>query len=162
MAQSIDLTKLSNELTYHRYMINHKQVAGLFKDITIPEYIALQNISHSISGKADDKQRTYLKDIADELEISIPQAPKTVRKLCDRGLVSWEHDGNGSDGTYVTITESGTVFMEKQQDILKNYYSRVIKTFGEEKLNSLLRLMKELETAMDCELNGKGDIVSDG
>ena len=162
MAQKKNLTQLSNELTYHRYMMNHKHVAGLFKDITIPEYIALQHIARSISGNGNNLARTYLKDIAEELEISIAQASRTVRNRRDRGLVSWEHDGNGSDGTYVTITASGMLLMEKQQGIIKNYYSRVIKTFGEDRLNSLLQLMTELENAMECELNSKGDVVNDG
>lgn len=155
-----DITQLSNELTYHRYMINHKQAERLFENISMSEYIALHNISESVSAK-DGSGKTYLKDIADGLQISIPQASKMIGKLRDRGLVSWEHDGNGSDGTYVTVTESGMSLMEKQQNILKSYYGRVIENYGEEKLVLLLRMMKELEDAMDYELNGKEENLND-
>lgn len=153
MTHKKGLIQLSNELTYHRYMISHKQAEGLFKCLTVPEYIVLQHISHSIIGKNNDENRVYLKDIAEELGMAIPKASKMVRKLNDKGLVTWEHDGNGSDGTYVIITQSGMTLMNEQQNILKNYYSRVINDFGEEKLVTLLQMMKDLEIAMDLELN---------
>lgn len=159
MTEKNDITKLSNELTYHRYMINQKQVASLFEDISIPQYIALHSIAKSISDKEIEK--TYLKDIADELEIPISNVSKMIAELRERGLVLWEHEGNGSEGTYVTITESGIRLMNQQQTILKNYYSRVIEKFGEDKLVLLLKLMKELEDAMDYELSDKGENLND-
>ena len=44
---------LSSELTYHRYMFNQVQVTGLFKEVSVPEYIALHLISGSISQKGN-------------------------------------------------------------------------------------------------------------
>ena len=40
-----DITKLSNELTYRRYIMNKDQIRKLFKELTLSEYIALHNIS---------------------------------------------------------------------------------------------------------------------
>lgn len=151
-----NITELSNELTYHRYMLNQGQVHSLFKDISIQEYIALHNISLSISEKNDDSGRTYLKDIADELRLSIPQASKMIGGLRDKGLVSWAHDGNGSEGTYIIITESGLGLMHRQETFLKDYYGRVAEKFGEENLITLIGLMQQLEEAMDSELR-EGD-----
>ena len=152
-----NITELSNELTYHRYMLGQGQVQNLFQDIAIPEYIALHRISHSINAKNDCTDRTYLKDIADELRLTVPKASKMVGSLRDKGLVSWSHDGNGSEGTYITITDSGIRLMEKQEAFLKEYYSRVIEKFGEKKLVALFSLMEELESVMDKELNEKGE-----
>ena len=156
-----NLTELSHELTYHRYMLNQGQVQSLFKDISIPEYIALHRISHSINEKNDGTDRTYLKDIADELRLTISKASKMVGNLRDKGLVSWSHDGNGSDGTYITITDSDIRLMEKQEGFLKDYYGRVTEKFGKDNMSTLLQLMIELEKVMDSELNGKGDESSD-
>ena len=50
--------------------------------------------------------------------------------LKNRGLVIWSHDGDGSEGTYLTVTETGLKLMDKQEDKLKNYYERVINRFG--------------------------------
>lgn len=79
-----------------------------------------------------------------------------IGALRDKGLISWGHDGNGSDGTYVSVTESGVGLVERQEAVLKNYYRRVIEKFGEKKLVALFSLMEELESVMDRELNEKG------
>lgn len=146
-----DIAKLANELTYHRYMINQKQAQTLFKDMTISEYIALHSLIGSLSEE-DGTGRVYLKDIADRLGISITAASKMAAELRDKGMVLWEHDGNGSEGTYLTVTESGIKLIEKQQDILKHYYGKIIDSFGEDNLNLLLQLMEKLENVIDDEL----------
>jgi DNA-binding MarR family transcriptional regulator len=158
-----DLTELSSELTYHRYIFNQGQMAGLFGDISVPEYIALYRISHAIAQSEDGRQRTYLKEIAEALNLSVPKTSQVVSALRDKGLISWRHDGNGRDGTYVTMTASGERLMEKQEAALKNYYGQIIEKFGEDKLITLFELMKELENVMGLELNEKGEVeVKDG
>ena len=86
------------------------------------------------------------------MQLSMRQTSKMVGDLRDRGLVTWSHDGNGKDGTYVTITESGKQLLEKQETIVKEFYGRVIDSFGKENLIHLLHQMKELETVMTCEI----------
>lgn len=86
------------------------------------------------------------------MQISIRQTSKIITDLRDRGLVQWAHDGNGSDGTYVIITDSGKELMDRQEKMLKEYYGRVIDKFGIKKMIQLLQMMKELETVMSTEL----------
>ena len=73
----------------------------------------------------------------------------------------WSHDGNGSEGTYVTITESGKKLLKNQEQILRDYYGKVIEKYGKENLIQLLRLMKELETVMSSELERMEDACED-
>lgn len=153
---------LSSELTYHRYMFNQVQVTGLFKEVSVPEYIALHLISGSISQKGNGTEKTYLKEIADELHLPISKTSKIIGALRDKGMISWGHDGNGKDGTYVTLTESGSAWMERQERTLKDYYGRVIEKFGEEKLITLFGLMKELENVMDAELDQESEEENGG
>lgn len=40
-----DIAMLSNELTYRRYMMNKGKIRDFFKEMSIPEYIALHNIA---------------------------------------------------------------------------------------------------------------------
>lgn len=75
-----------------------------------------------------------------------------IRGLRDRGLVSWSHDGDGSEGTYITVTESGLGLIERQEAVLKDYYRRVIEKFGAENMIAFLNQMKSLEEIMDAEL----------
>lgn len=76
------------------------------------------------------------------------QTSKMIGDMRDRGLLIWSHDGNGSEGTYVTITPAGEEKLQEQEAVLKKFYGSVIESFGTEKLIQLLQLMQELETTM--------------
>ncbi len=75
-----------------------------------------------------------------------------IGKLRDQGFVLWSHDGNGSEGTYVTITEEGRKLMQGQKKMLNEYHGRVIQKYGVENLIQLLQMMKQLETVMSTEI----------
>lgn len=157
-----DVVKLSNELTYQRHLFNREYRRDFFMKMSIPEYIALQYIdmeekSNIYSG------RTYLKDLSDKLQMTMRQVSKMVEKLQDAGYVVWSHDGNGSEGTYVTITESGQSMLKNQEDTLKTYYGKVFEKFGRDNLIQLLQLMKQFETVMSSEMEKlEGDKNDDG
>lgn len=152
-----DVTMLAYELTYHRYLLNKGKAQNLFHELTIQEYIALHMITQGKHKDDFTPEKIYLRDLSERLEVTIHQASNMVRKLKDRGLVSWSHDGDGSEGTYVTITESGLSSMLRQEAILDDYYGRVIEKFGRENLIALMSQIDELEKIMDNEFNEKGD-----
>lgn len=147
-----ELERLSHELTYQRYMMDRGKVRSLFKDIRIPEYIALYSIAQSGENSSIYGGRTYLKELSEKMEQSMRQTSNMVGDLRDRGLVTWSHDGNGKEGTYVTITENGRKLLEDKEEVVKKFYGRVIESFGKEHLIRLLHQMKELETVMTCEI----------
>lgn len=147
-----DITQLSNELTYRRYLMNKGQMYKVFKKMSIPEYIALHNIA--VDSEISDiySGKTYLKELSEKMQLTIHQTSKLIGQLRDRGLVLWSHDGDGSEGTYVTITETGEQVLSEQEEILKEYYGKVIEKYGRENLIQLLQMMKQLETVMSSEI----------
>ena len=160
MPEKTDIIKLSNELTYQRHLFNREYRKDIFMKISIPEYIALQYIAMEEASNIYSG-RTYLKDLANKLQMTMRQVSKMVEKLRDAGYVVWSHDGNGSQGTYVTITETGQSMLKSQEEILKKYYGRVIEKFGEDNLIQLLQLMKQLETVMSSEMENLEVDVND-
>ncbi len=146
-----EIGKLSHELTYHKYLFNNDKILSFLKKLSIPEYLALHLIQET--ELADDiyAGRTYLKDIADKMQRTIRQSSRMVKALQERGLVSWSHDGDGSEGTYVTITDTGRRMLEEEETALKQYYGKVITSYGKENLIQLLQLMKQLETVISTE-----------
>lgn len=147
-----EVVELSNELTYRHYLMDKGIIHELFQEMTIPEYIALHMIVLESESTVIYGGRTYLKELSEKMQLTIRQTSKMVGELRDRGLILWSHDGNGSEGTYVTITEMGRRLLEEQAQILKKYYGKVIGKFGKENLIKLLQLMKQLETVMSSEI----------
>lgn len=156
MYQKIDVLPLSYELTYHRYLLNRGKAAGLFTELSISEYIALHIITGNSPVQAVDGHKTYLRELADRMQASIHKVSSMVSKLKSRGLVLWSHDGSGEEGTYVIVTPSGLRAMERQEQILKEFYAQVIDQYGAARLIALLQEMKELEQVMDCVYTKEG------
>ena len=152
-----EIADLSNELTYRRYIMNKERMRTIFREMKLAEYVALHSIS-VIGGTSEIYGgRTYLNELAAKMQLTMRQTSKMVGELQDRGLLHWSHDGNGSEGTYVTITELGQELLERQETMLKNYYGRVIEKYGKENLILLLQMMKQLESVMSSELEGGQD-----
>ena len=152
-----DVTMLAYELTYHRYLMNKGKAQNLFRDLTVQEYITLHRITGGARKKDIQAEKIYLTELSEQLDVSIHQASKMAHALKERGLAEWSHDGNGSDGTYITITESGISLTQRQEKILEDYYSRVIAKFGHDNLVALLSQMDALEKIMDEEFRTQGD-----
>lgn len=150
-----DITNLSNELTYRKYIMNKDQIRKLFQEISVPEYIILYKLSTTDETSENYSGKIYLKELAEKMQLTINQTSKMVGNLRDRGLLSWSHDGNGSEGTYVAITETGRKLFQKQEDVLEKFYGRVIEKYGKENLILLLQLMKELEDVISSEMEEK-------
>lgn len=148
---SSDILALTHEITYRRYLMNKGKIKELFEKLSIPEYIALYNIDMERELSSIYGEKTYLKDLSEKMELSMRKTSRMIGNLRDRGLLLWSHDGNGSEGTYVIITDSGKKLLKEQEEVLRKFYGNVIDKFGKEKLIQLLQLMKELDTIMCSE-----------
>ena len=152
-----ELKKLSNELTYRRYLMGKGKIQELFQKMTLQEYIALYTIASEEEETPEKKGRIYLRELSEKLQLTTRQTSRLMETLRDRGLVLWSYDGNGSEGTYVTITETGKQLYLEQESILKECYGKVIAKFGKDNLILLLKLMKQLDTLMYEEIKEMGE-----
>ena len=145
---NVDVLKLGNELTTRRYLFNKVQVS---KVLSASDYIALRIIMDTEKSEDIYEGKTYLKDISEKMQLSIRQTSRMIGGLKERGLINWSHDGNGSEGTYVTITTGGRELFRQQETVVKEFYGKVIEKFGADNMVQLLNLMKQLETLMKSE-----------
>ena len=142
------INKLAYDLTYQRYLLNKDKANYLFNDLSVGDYVVL----HTVLCFED---KAYLEKLGEKLNLSISKMSNVATNLKNRGLVIWSHDGDGSEGTYLTITETGLKLMDKQEDKLKNYYERVINRFGLKNTVDLIGKMTALETIMEEEMENE-------
>ena len=109
------INKLAYDLTYQRYLLNKDKANHLFNDLSVGDYVVL----HTVLGFED---KAYLEKLGEKLNLSISKMSNVATNLKNRGLITWSHDGDGSEGTYLTVTETGLKLMDKQEEKLKNYY----------------------------------------
>ena len=142
------INKLAYDLTYQRYLLNKDKANYLFNDLSVGDYVVL----HTVLCCED---KAYLEKLGEKLNLSISKMSNVATNLKNRGLVIWSHDGDGSEGTYLTVTETGLKLMDKQEDKLKNYYERVINRFGLKNTVDLIGKMTALETIMEEEMENE-------
>lgn len=142
------INKLAYDLTYQRYLLNKDKANYLFNDLSVGDYVVL----HTVLGFED---KAYLEKIGEKLNLSISKMSNVATNLKNRGLITWSHDGDGSEGTYLTVTETGLKLMDKQEEKLKNYYERVINRFGLKNTVDLIGKMTALETIMEEEMENE-------
>lgn len=153
LLSSPEVVELSKELLYQKYMMSREHIHSFFQEVNMADFVALQIVKGVEASDTSHSGRTYLKDLAEKMRLGIHQVSKMAGNLSDRGLVKWSHDGNGSEGTYLILTEYGSNIMEEKEKVLREYYGRVIHTFGKENVVQLLTLMQRLETVMNEELD---------
>ena len=142
------INKLAYDLTYQRYLLNKDKANYLFNDLSVGDYVVL----HTVLCFED---KAYLEKIGEKLNLSISNMSNVATNLKNRGLITWSHDGDGSEGTYLTVTETGLKLMDKQEEKLKNYYERVINRFGLKNTVDLIGKMTALETIMEEEMENE-------
>lgn len=142
------INKLAYDLTYQRYLLNKDKANYLFNDLSVGDYVVL----HTVLCFED---KAYLEKLGEKLNLSISKMSNVATNLKNGGLVIWSHDGDGSEGTYLTVTETGLKLMDKQEDKLKNYYERVINRFGLKNTVDLIGKMTALETIMEEEMENE-------
>lgn len=151
------MKNLAHEITYRRYLLSKDDARFVFKDVNIAEYIVLHFMSEQIESDSIYSDRIYLSEISEKLNLPIRKTSKLIREMSGKNLINWDHDGDGKDGTYVTLTEHGKNVFEETDGKLKNFYTRVLRSFGKEKMIQLLSLMKEFDTVVRTELEQTED-----
>ena len=149
---------ITHEITYRRYLLSKDDTKFMLKDINIAEYIVLHYMcEHIESNSPIYSGRIYLSEISEKLSLPIRKTSKLIREMNSKNLVSWDHDGDGKDGTYVTMTDHGKTVFEETDNKLRDFYSRVLQNFGRDKIVQLLQLMKEFDSVMRTELEQMED-----
>ena len=145
MSDNMHITDLSREFIIRQYRMNSENIRTLFKDMSIPDYLALRDIMKYSQIDENGDDRIYLKDLSEKMKLTMPQMSKMAERLNDKGLVTWTHDQNGRSGTYVMITNAGKDLLRNKEEMFRDFFGRVIEKYGRDKMSDLLKEMAELE-----------------
>ena len=154
---SKDIVNLSNELLYQRFIFNREQIFQFLNELSMQEYVALHIMDDNEEGMPPEEPRTYLQELTERMNLTVRKTSTMVKHLKERGLVSWLHDGDGSEGTYVILTDMGKEMLKGQEDLMIEYFSDVIVEFGVDRVIELLGLWRDLEDIMRKEIRKRED-----
>lgn len=148
-AKDMDTLDLFNELMFKKFAVDRSHLIHKMMGLSVSEYVVLFAIEEHL--RLDNKDRIYVKDIANHFNISLMETSKIVDELQEQGLVQRAYQGDGSAGTYVSLTEDGKVACEKQRKAVVKKYHYVVDQFGKDRLVELLRMLEDLDKIIHME-----------
>ncbi len=137
------LSYFAVEVIYKIYTMEHKYLDRYFVKLNMRDCIVMHMLD--AAGQAGGEPKIYLKDIVSRLGIPTRAASNMARELSDKGLVSWSHDGDGSEGTYIVITDTGRALLREQEDITGEHFSNIARKYGYDKIKTVLDSITELD-----------------
>lgn len=148
--QQEELMDLGNRLMHLRYSMDSDHLGLVFSEITLPDYMILLRFARRM-GIYKLETKIYLKEICAEMNLPMTRVSRMVQNLQNKGYVYWQHDEDGSEGTYIYLSETGAEQMRRQQNILEKYFSHIVERIGHDKVVQVLDLMEKLEGVMEEE-----------
>ena len=145
-----ELMDVGNRLMHLRYSIDSDHLELVFSEITLPDYMILLRFARRL-GIYKLETKIYLKEICAEMNLPMTRVSRMVQNLQNKGYVYWQHDEDGSEGTYIYLSETGAEKTRQQQKILEDYFSHIVKRIGHDKMIQVLDLMEKLEGVMEEE-----------
>ena len=126
----------------------------LFQKNASDEYALIWLLSKHMKDSGSEK--IYLKDMVREMNLPLPKVTAIARSLQNKGLVTWTHDGNGEEGTYIMFTELAVSSVRTRRQTLRSYHQRVVSAFGEERFLHLIGEIAQLEEILKQEAEKVG------
>ncbi len=124
----------------------------IFGKMSTTDFVFMWMFTQHVQNTGED--RLYLSEIAKRLKLPMRKVTQIVKALKAKGLVQWKFDGTGEEGTYILFTEGSAADTLEQEEILKEFYHRVIVSYGEENFIQLLGELAKLEEVVRAEIDG--------
>ena len=138
-----------------QFFLNNFDIDRVFNSIERADYLFLYYIK-SIVDAHEGNERVYLSDLADAMNLSIPELSREIEKLQDKGYVMWKTDSEAGK-TYVKLTSKAVELMRDEIRWMKNCYTRIREEIGEDelekasetvkKINAILKEMKQTQAS---------------
>ena len=106
--------------------VNVEQVFQLMDRI---DYLFLRYIREQ--SARSDHGGVYLAELAERLQMPMPQVSKEISKLQERGYIKWLM-GEERNRTYVQLTQKAADKLEQQRQYLRKVYEKITEKLGEE------------------------------
>lgn len=97
-----------------------------------------------------DSDRVYLSDLAEEMDVTVSVASKSIRALAEKGFVLWETDEK-RERTYVSLTTRSKELMASQRQRLSDAYEQVLRTIPQEDLDTTMNTMAKIRAIVGAE-----------
>jgi DNA-binding MarR family transcriptional regulator len=120
-----------------RGLLKKMKQKGAFSFITIPQFVSLDLI--------ETKGSLKMKELAKELNITLPAATKIVNKLVKLGLVKREFDYSDRRVIKVVLTQKGKKILEETKKERKKVIEKVFEKLSLKEREIYLNILRKIK-----------------
>ena len=141
---------------YHaeEFFLKNFNIDKVFHSIKRTDYMFLYYIKHC-EETSTLKSGVYLSELAEAMQLSMPDISKAFQKLYDRGYVKWKTDAE-KERTYVELTNKSIELMNDQRNMMQKYYSEISEQISPEDMEITLRTMHKISDILKEKENTLG------
>lgn len=140
------LIELTRQTLTLRSLMSNDHLTNIFSEMNLIDYSLIQKIWPILENDIDAECKPiHLKQIEAMSNLSMPQISKIVQHLQEKGLILWERD---EEGTYILPSPHGRDVLSGQQQVLLEFFDRIIEKIGEEKYYDILNTLELLENVI--------------
>jgi DNA-binding MarR family transcriptional regulator len=87
--------------------------------------------------------RVYLKDLAKEMDVTMPVLSKMITSMQDKGYVSWKTSETKS-GTYVQLTNRAKNKIKQERDYMRELFTKIRRAIPADELETTMTTVSKI------------------
>ncbi len=131
----------SNNHKVESFFLDNFSIDRLFDRIERTDYVFLYYIRYC--EEQNQSNRVYLANLAQVMNIKMPQLSKGIETLQNKGYVAWKTD-HELGKTYVEITPRASELMVRIRQRMEECYARIKEEIGEEEMERTAQTMRRV------------------
>ncbi len=124
------------------FFVQTFDVDKVFSSVKRADYLFLYYIEHC-SKSSQHESGAYLWELAEMMNMSIPDISKAVTRLHDKGYVEWKTNAEKSK-TYVELTKTAHRLMEEERDYMKRCFDEIEAEIDTAELSAMIKTMRKV------------------
>ena len=128
--------------TEEEFFLKSMNVEKVFAFLDRTDYFFLYNIKKCMET-SELEEGVYLSELAEFMGLPMAKISITVKKLQEKGYVSWKTDMK-EERTFITLTTSAKELMRRQKEHMMNAYEKILANIRKEDLEATLMTLSKI------------------
>ena len=128
--------------TEEEFFLKSMNVEKVFAFLDRTDYFFLYNIKKCMET-SELEEGVYLSELAEFMGLPMAKISITVKKLQEKGYVSWKTDMK-EERTFITLMTSAKELMRRQKERMMNAYEKILTNIRKEDLETTLLTLSKI------------------
>ena len=128
------------------FFLKSINIDNIFKSFEKADYLFLYSIKHCMEN-SEIADGVYLSDLAEYMNMPMPDISKAIKKLEQKGYVEW-HTDEKKERTYITPTTKAVSDMRNQRESLVSAYGKIVDNIDDNDLKTTIETIAKIRNIL--------------